>query len=104
MMSDPADLFGVQTQPNGSFKLFGELSFASASQALKLTAKLFSGPATVVFDLLEVGRVDSAGVALLLEWRRVANEQGVALDFINPPDQLRAIAHVSGVDGILGLV
>ena len=103
-MSVQTPLFVIHRQANGSFKLLGELSFASANLALKQTAKLFSSAAPMEFDLSGIGRVDSAGVALLLEWRRSAHERGGKLDFVSPPDQLRAIAHVSGVDGILGLV
>lgn len=103
-MISPADLFGIHKLADGSFKLLGELSFASANLALQQTATLFTSAEAIVFDLVEIGRVDSAGVALLLEWRRSAHECGGMLDFVNPPDQLRAIAHVSGVDGILGLV
>ena len=52
-------------------------------------------------NLGEVTRVDSAGLALLLEWLRLARSEGRAMRFTALPDKLLAIARLSGVDGLL---
>lgn len=101
-MNVQGDLFRIrETDDGGRFVLDGELSFASAPLALKDTAKLFVSSSDKVFDLGGIVRADSAGVALLLEWRRRAREAGVRLRYVNLPSQLQVIARVAGVDGIL---
>ena len=102
MNAQQGDLFRIRESDDGRrFVLDGELSFASASLALKDTAKLFASPSEKVFDLAGIIRADSAGVALLLEWRRRAREAGLKLHYVNLPSQLQAIARVVGVDDIL---
>lgn len=95
------EMFGIYSQDPGCYRLEGDLSFASASLALKKTVGFFVGPATVVFDLAGIAKADSAGLALLLEWLRESNQAGVELHYVNLPRQLLAMAHVAGVDGIL---
>jgi phospholipid transport system transporter-binding protein len=95
------ECFQIFEKSPGTFRLRGELSFASALSALSKTTRMFSSSTDVIFDLQEVQRVDSAGVALLLEWQLRAQAVGMRLRYINLPNQLRAIARVTGVDGIL---
>ena len=52
-------------------------------------------------DLGEVTEMDSALLALLLAWLREAEARGHALEFIRPPEALRTIAHLYGVDTLL---
>jgi phospholipid transport system transporter-binding protein len=94
-------LFSVRAGSPGYFFLEGELSFASVMLALKKTAWIFGSSSDITFDLTGVERADSAGVALLLEWRRRAGQGGATLRYVNLPDQLRAIMRVAGIDGIL---
>ena len=54
-----------------------------------------------VLDVTAVDAVDSAGLALLLEWIRQARTDGRAMSFTALPDKLLAIARLSGVDGLL---
>jgi len=97
-----AELFGIRPAGPGHYTLEGELSFASADQALQKTAKIFAAQAqTTVFDLAGIAKADSAGLALLLEWLRQASLGGVELHYANLPRQLLTMARVAGVDGIL---
>ncbi|HUL12659.1 MAG TPA: STAS domain-containing protein [Methylococcaceae bacterium] len=101
-MSAQTDLFRIREEDDGErFALDGELSFASVGIALKNTAKLLASSTETVFDLAGIARADSAGVALLLEWRRRAKEAGIKLHYVNLPPQLLAIARVAGVDDLL---
>jgi len=86
---------------SGGFALTGELGYATVERILRDASGLFAEGTPVVIDLAEVARADSAGIALLLEWRRRAREAGVSLKFAHPPTQVRAIAGVAGVDGVL---
>jgi phospholipid transport system transporter-binding protein len=54
-------------------------------------------------DLQAVERADSAGVALLIEWQRVARRRQQVLHFQHIPSQMRAIARLCGVDKLLSL-
>lgn len=95
------DPFGIRPAEPGYYRLEGELSFDSAELALKKTAKIFVSPTRMVFDLAEISKADSAGLALLLEWLRQAALGGVELRYVNLPRQLLAMAQVVGVDSIL---
>ena len=54
-----------------------------------------------VVDLGEVTEMDSALLALLLAWLRDAQSRDRPLQFSNPPEALRTIARLYGVDGFL---
>lgn len=83
------------------YALHGELTFTTVAEALKLTAPLFTGRDSLRFELDGIGRVDSAGVALLIEWVRRAREAGVSLLFAHLPARLWAIIRVGGVEKLL---
>ncbi|WP_258868027.1 lipid asymmetry maintenance protein MlaB [Alkalilimnicola ehrlichii] len=46
-------------------------------------------------------RADSAGLALLVEWTRVAQMQGQDIRFVKMSPQMQAIAEVSGLQDVL---
>ncbi len=95
-------LFEINQEQPGRFKLEGELSFVSVIAAMKKTSDFFATPTQkMVFDLAGITKADSAGLALLLEWLRLASQTGVDLHYVNLPSQLLAMAHVAGVDDIL---
>ncbi len=100
-VSERKDAFEISLSGQGCYHLEGELSFASVELALKKTEKIFVSPARMVFDLAGVSKVDSAGLALLLEWLRQARAVGVELHYTHLPRQLMAMAEVVGVDEIL---
>lgn len=52
-------------------------------------------------DLSGIGRVDSAGVALLLELKRRAQAAGKTLQFVKAPAKLVTLATFFGVDAFL---
>lgn len=53
-------------------------------------------------DLSRVDRVDSSALALLLEWQAAATMAGKTIHFCDPPESLRVIAGLTGVDTLLG--
>ena len=52
-------------------------------------------------DLGEVSEMDSALLALMLAWLREAKARGQALEFARPPESLRTIARLYGVDDLI---
>ena len=61
------------------------------------------GAGAVVLDAAAVRRFDSAALALLLECRRLAQASQRTLEVQHLPAGLQSMAHVYGVDGVLGL-
>ena len=79
----------------------GELSFSTVSGALSESSLLFNGESEMIVDLKDVTHVDSAGIALLIEWLGMANHQTKKLEYRNVPEQMLAIAKISGLEGVL---
>ncbi|MDH3639075.1 MAG: STAS domain-containing protein, partial [Gammaproteobacteria bacterium] len=48
-----------------------------------------------------VARVDSAGLALLLEWLRTSHRSNCRLRFTNIPEQLNSLMEVTGLDDVI---
>lgn len=99
-----ATAFELAELGDGHYALTGELSFATAQPALKATARLFKGKKSadhLSFDLDGITRTDSAGTALLIEWLRAAEQAGKQLRYLRPPENLRAMARVAGIEGLL---
>ena len=86
------------------FHVEGELNLATAPELFQSMQTQFPAVSSEAhIDLGGVTRSDSAGLALLVEWLRLAEQQGITLRFHNLPDQLREIARVSDLLPILPL-
>ena len=80
--------------------LTGDLSFETVPAVLQQTEQYATRtdlPERLTIDFAAVNGVDSAAVALLLEWRRLAAARGKALEFANLPANLLALAELYGV-------
>jgi phospholipid transport system transporter-binding protein len=75
----------------------------SVPHVLDQAKHLFKGKqgTITVVDLAEVRRIDSAGLALLIEWSRQAQRRGVSIHFENIPSQMWAIVTVYGLEEVL---
>lgn len=93
----------LRTGPDGRLSLEGELSFETVVQLLGEIRRLLDKDTEIRVDLQGVSRADSAGLALLVEWMRIAKELGKSIRFLNIPQQMLAIARVSGLDQVLPL-
>lgn len=82
------------------FRLTGELSFNSVPELLKTSTSLFRDAERIDIDLSGVVRSDSAGLALLVEWMRRAENMHKPIQFLNIPLQMMAIVRVSGLDQV----
>lgn len=88
---------------DGGYRVIGELSFSSVPDLQGVSAALFAGSGDIEIDLSGVQRSDSAGLALVLEWMREQRRRGGTLELRNPPEQMRALARLSGLEGLLPL-
>lgn len=55
----------------------------------------------IVFDMQQIDKVDSAGVAMLLQVKRELRAQGRDISIANANNQFKAMVKVSGVDTLL---
>jgi phospholipid transport system transporter-binding protein len=96
-MSSPV----LRSEGPGQLALSGPLVFDTANQLLDASRGMFAGNTTIAIDLGGVTRIDSAGLALLLEWLRWGSSEGRTVHFRALPDKLLAIARLSGVEEML---
>ena len=92
--------FQIKQNNEQSFEVIGELTFKSIDKkALKHCQQTlpFSKQALVI-DLQQVTNADSAGLALVIEWIKQAEQQQTPLSFQNIPPQLFALAKLSGFE------
>ena len=90
---------------DGTVRVSGPLTFDTV-EVVRAAARAGLGRdgwrgEALTFDLAGVGPADSAGLALLVGWKRAAHREGVRIHFRGTPPALRAIARLCGVDGHL---
>lgn len=96
-----SDFALVRDMDSPYFHLKGELSFKTVNTILNESQNLFLSATELEIDLADVTRSDSAGLALLLEWMRLASATTRPIYFRNIPAQMMAIAATSGLDKLL---
>lgn len=96
------EVISFDTESPGVVRLAGPLTFTTCTGLYrKMERRLQRGEAIDMLDLDAVTRVDSAGLALLLEWqaRRVA--EGGRLRMENAPPGLIQLARLSNAVDLL---
>ena len=91
----------LERREDGGCALFGALTFDTVPQLFQQGQQLCAGGAAVALDLAGVERSDSAGLALLVGWTRLARQQKGSITFHNVPAQLLGLARVGGVGQLL---
>lgn len=88
----------------GRFQIKGKLDFESVI-ALNLQArKLFRDFREIIIDLSEVSYVNSAGLALLLDWKcLLVLQEKKSLELLNAPLKLLNLAQMSEIETILSI-
>ena len=86
----------------GRFRISGVLDASTAREMLEESDARFAQFKDLDVDLGGVGESDSAGLALLIEWLRVARQQQKQIRFANVPAQIEALARISEVEDLIG--
>ena len=86
----------------GKFELAGTVGFDDAARLLAEGDAAFAGLPAIDVDLARVTRVDSAGLALLIEWALAARAEGRQLRYGNVPPAVTSLARISDVTELLG--
>lgn len=85
------------------FSLTGIIDFDNIMLLNEEACKLFPQYKNITVDLSGITRINSAGLALLLEWNRLALLVGRNLEIMGAPEILLKIAHLCEIDEILSL-
>jgi phospholipid transport system transporter-binding protein len=94
---------GVTLTAPGRVTVSSPLTFQTARSVSDAGIECFASDASpvIVVDCAGVPNADSAGLAVLIEWRRWAHQRGRHLRFENLPAQISAIARLSEVSEVL---
>lgn len=93
----------VSVSAPGQITVSSPLTFQTARRVFEAGVECFVRDAspTIAVDCAGVSKADSAGLAVLIEWRRWSRQHGRHLTFVNLPAQITAIAHLSEVSEVL---
>lgn len=80
----------------------GEIDIATAPVVSEVL-RAARGPAPLVLDLSGVRFMDTAGLRIIVEERRLARERGGVFELIPGPPRLRRLLAVTGLDAQPGL-
>jgi len=86
----------------GRFRVSGVLDASTAREVLEQSEARFEQFKDLDIDLGGVGESDSAGLALLIEWLRMARQWQKQNRFANVPAQIEALARISEVEDQIG--
>lgn len=85
----------------GRFRVSGVLDAGTVTSILRASDAAFRETSDVVVDFSSVTESDSAGLALLIEWLRLARQANRRIRFEDVPEQIMALARISEVDDLL---
>lgn len=85
------------TETDGQVALRGELTFKTVMEVIQRGCEQVSSGSPTVVDLAGLSRCDSAGLALLVEWSRVARACNTELRIVGASDQLLGLALTSNL-------
>lgn len=94
-------LSSLEMVSDSCIKVHGEMTFATILSLLKQSKPLLDSYQWLTFDLSAVTQTDSAGLALLIEWLRIAQHNKQRVQFTHLPKQLIQIAKVCDLETIL---
>jgi phospholipid transport system transporter-binding protein len=88
-----------------SYRIEAALTFATVPALRQPGLKrIRSAAAEVEFDLQHVAVIDSAGLALLIDWLAEARAAKRTLRYAQAPEALRALARLSDVESLIAAV
>ncbi len=79
------------------FLVSGDIIFPTATQILNESREAFSRRSEWVCDLSGITACDSAGLAVLIEWKKWAKQQNKRIQLLNIPAVMQSIASAAGL-------
>ncbi len=86
---------------NHRYELSGDLVFATVNQLQKEVKGSQFFLHDFCLDFLQLNNCDSAGMALLVSWLKLAKEKSLQIQFENLTEQMQQLARLSGIDHLL---
>jgi phospholipid transport system transporter-binding protein len=83
------------------FHVQGDMTFSSVKGLLRQSNELFPSVQELEVDLSQVDHADSAGLALVLEWKAQATERNAKIVFTGIPESMVSIARLCQVESLL---
>lgn len=80
---------------SGNYLLKGDLTFSNINNKTTQLLDFEHTPSSITLDLQQLVKIDSAGLALLIEWVKIFRNHAKELRFDNIPAQLTALAKLS---------
>jgi len=95
--------YQLSTNGDGSLVLTGVLNKTTVTRIHEESLGSFRDAASTPqsIDLTGVSSVDSAGLALLIEWVRLGRRQNRNIKFLNIPARMLPLARLFGVEHLL---
>jgi len=90
----------VDRSDNHTWSVSGELTFATVPAVQDSSPGWFDAPPADL-DLGGIDRMDSAGIALVMEWARRAALAGREMRLVNVPEGLAALAQTTRLSRLL---
>lgn len=78
----------------------GDLQFSNVMSVYQKSLSLISPSGELVFDFSRLQSSDSSGLALIMEWIRLARKQKRKISFIHLSKDIMSIAKAAGIDGM----
>ncbi|MGA7965019.1 MAG: STAS domain-containing protein [Gammaproteobacteria bacterium] len=91
----------LSSEGAGRFRLEGEVNFDTVMHLLHASHDLFEVEERVRLDFSGVERINSAGLALVIEWLREVRRESRTLEISNPPEGLMAMARICDVEDLI---
>lgn len=98
------DVSSINSVNENQYEVIGKMTFATVPELLNKSKEKFdTAGAEIIFDLNKVKHADSAGLALMLEWLRLAKVADKNIKFVKIPPQLLNLTEITGLSHILTL-
>jgi phospholipid transport system transporter-binding protein len=92
----------LESIASGQYRLSGAVTVANAAALQRQGLSAFGGErGHFSIDLAAVAPIDSAGLALLIDWLAAAQAAGASLSYLHLPAPARKLARLSEVEALL---
>jgi len=88
----------IVDQGAGRFMVDGDLTFSTINKQTVKSFAFLGATKLITIDLAAVANIDSAGLALMIEWIKYTRHHRTQIVFKNIPEQLLNLAKLSGFD------
>lgn len=79
----------------------GELNFNNVMSVYAKSLSLIAQCSELAFDFSDLRSSDSSGLALIIEWVKLAKSRQKPIRFLHLPPYLQALATAASLDGLL---